>query len=167
MFMFMAVGTGPKPNAVFELLRFRQANRPIIGSSIEGAYRMVSAVGSHGNIPFNTHKPEKAETLDAASRAKSAKSVGHQAKAAIAELTDGDLPNNAQGKMASAIARGVNFAVLFAGKNEEPAAENIEAEAPVAEDTEAPTADATDILADIIEPADPVSEIELLLASGD
>ena len=63
-----------------------------------------------------TSSPEVASVVAAARPGKSGQSVGHQAKAAVAAAaSDGvDLPRNAQGMAASAIARGIDPASVFA-----------------------------------------------------
>ncbi|PHP67292.1 hypothetical protein CSC94_09630 [Zhengella mangrovi] len=92
----------------------------------------ISSIGSsHRPMPERT----KAEAGDATSKA--ANSVGHQAKAAIAAAGNPDLPSNIQGKVSSAIARGIDFTPLLAidktdplpaGTNETPAGEPVSAE---------------------------------------
>lgn len=70
----------------------------------------------------------------------SAQSVGHQAKAAVAAATEAgqEVPKNAQGLAASAIARGADPATLFAAMVEEP---QPEATQPVADPVDAAATD--------------------------
>lgn len=72
----------------------------------------ISSIGSsHRYMPERTERT-KPEAGDAAG--KSANSVGHQAKAAIAAAENPDLPSNIQGQVASALARGIDFTPLLA-----------------------------------------------------
>lgn len=74
---------------------------------------MVSPIASRP--PPHIHPvrtpPSAAET---AGPGKSAQSVGHLAKAAIAESSRTELPSNIQGKVASLIARGLDYAAVLA-----------------------------------------------------
>lgn len=69
---------------------------------------------------------------------KSSQSVGHMAKAAIAESGLADLPNNIQGQVASLIARGLDYSSLLAPpapppSDDEPAAVDEMAQPPADE----------------------------------
>ncbi|TJV02811.1 MAG: hypothetical protein E5Y12_18790 [Mesorhizobium sp.] len=65
---------------------------------------MVSAIGSqHRQTPETLLKPAKTETGEGFAPGKSADSVGHRAKAMVAET--GDTDPGAQGRAASTIAR--------------------------------------------------------------
>jgi hypothetical protein len=76
---------------------------------------------------------------------KSAQSVGHLAKAAVAEAKANgvDVPKNAQGVAASAIARGAEPALVFAAQIETPPVDEVPASdptAPVGDTDDAPAA---------------------------
>ena len=79
---------------------------------------MVSPIASRP--PPHIHPvrtpPSAAET---AGPGKSAQSVGHLAKAAIAESSRTELPSNIQGKVASLIAQGLDYAAVLAAPAED------------------------------------------------
>ena len=106
---------------------------------------------------------------------KSADSVGHRAKAAIAAADNADLPPNIQGQVASAIARNLDFTALLAaeapaGEGEEPALPVDEA-TPPAEETALPVDEAVPPADELVAPVadlqpaeaviDPVTELLL------
>ena len=75
----------------------------------------ISSIGpSHRHIPQRTDAVETTQPAAPEQRGKSADSVGHRAKAAIAAAENGDLPSNIQGQVASAIARSIDFTALLA-----------------------------------------------------
>jgi hypothetical protein len=80
---------------------------------------MVSAIGNqHRQVPETQLKPAKPETSEGFAPGKSADSVGHRAKAMVAET--GDTGSNAQGRAASTIAR-MDITVLTPPAEETPA----------------------------------------------
>ncbi|WP_214470662.1 hypothetical protein [Mesorhizobium sp. dw_380] len=82
---------------------------------------MVSAIGNqHRQVPETQLKPAKPQTGEGFEPGKSADSVGHRAKAMIAETGDAD--PNAQGSAASKIAR-MDITVLSAPSEESPPAD--------------------------------------------
>ena len=74
---------------------------------------MVSPIASRPVSAHQVHGPRTAPAEPGAEPGKSAQSVGHQAKAAIAEATAGDLGPNIQGKIASMIAHHLDISVLL------------------------------------------------------
>ncbi|TIS53294.1 hypothetical protein [Mesorhizobium sp.] len=79
---------------------------------------MVSAIASqHRQVPENQLKAPKPETGEGFAPGKSADSVGHRAKAMVAET--GDTNPNAQGSAASKIAR-MDITVLTPPADEPP-----------------------------------------------
>ncbi len=80
---------------------------------------------THPGIPANMNRPmDRPSDTDAAARpGKSAQSVGHMAKAAVAAAAEAgiELPSNAQGVAASAIAGCADPALIFAVQTEDPA----------------------------------------------
>ena len=88
----------------------------------------ISSVGSsHRNVPERIERTQSAETAKPAApgnNGHSADSVGHQAKSNIAVAENTDLPRNIQGKVASAIARNIDFTALLAVEETDTRPEN-------------------------------------------
>lgn len=76
---------------------------------------MVSSIASSTSIriSYQTTTQPTVEPMQSG-KGKSGESVGHQAKAAIAAAEAENLPSNIQGKVASAIARGLDITALLA-----------------------------------------------------
>ncbi|TCD13192.1 hypothetical protein [Oricola cellulosilytica] len=66
---------------------------------------MVSLIASSTSVRISYQTPQPAVEPLQSGKGKSGESVGHMAKAAIADANNPDLPSNIQGKVASAIAR--------------------------------------------------------------
>lgn len=116
-----------------------------------------------GNVrPVQSHSGDQmdvsATTTMAATRpGKSAQSVGHMAKAAVAEARASgvDLPKNAQGMAASAIAKGADPASVFAALVVPPAPDSDAPGTPVTDEPviDTPAPNGPDVVEDGVDPA--------------
>ena len=132
---------------------------------------MVSPItSSPGSSHAHSPMKAKAQTSPAETApGKSGDAVGHRAKMAISGAGEAsDLPKNIQGKVASALARGLSIEALLSIQDSADIADTAQDQEPLAEpaaapaDVEQPPSEPVDLLADPVEPLpDPVEFTDL------